>query len=106
MLTEEGYRERKWGPFPALRKVLETRRLPDSYFGWTSVSDNMFDQLQRTVEISLLACECELDLRNTAQTGGSNDLINDLVRLSQQLQAARSLIDDASRRLERLCAVL
>jgi hypothetical protein len=63
MLTYEAYNERKWGPFPALRKVLETRRLPDSCYGWTSVSDNAFDQRHRAVEMSFLACECELDLR-------------------------------------------
>jgi hypothetical protein len=30
-LTEEGYRERKWGHFPALRKVLESKSVPAKY---------------------------------------------------------------------------
>jgi len=43
MLTEEVSRERKWGQFPVLRKALEGKRVPDSYYGPTSVSDNMFE---------------------------------------------------------------
>lgn len=38
MLTEEGSRERMWGKYPSLRKALENKRIPDSYYGPTSMT--------------------------------------------------------------------
>ena len=50
MLTEEGSRERMWGKYPSLRKALENKRIPDSYYGPTSISDNMFDAMVRLLQ--------------------------------------------------------
>jgi hypothetical protein len=106
MLTAEAHAERKWGQFPVLRTVLESRRLPDSYFGPTGVSDNIFDQLHRTLEISLLACESEAEIRKAAQADGPNAIIDDLRRLEAQLHDASSRIDEISRRVAVLCKTL
>jgi hypothetical protein len=39
MLTQAAFDERKWGPFPALRKALADKRLPDDYYGIASTDD-------------------------------------------------------------------
>jgi hypothetical protein len=57
MRTFEAIEEDKWGQYPALRKIFQTKRLPDSYFGPTSVSGNFFEHLPQTFEIALLVCE-------------------------------------------------
>jgi hypothetical protein len=106
MLTAEAYADRKWGRYAALRRLLETRRLPDSFFGPTSVSDNLFDWFHRTLEVSLLACECESEIQNAAETLGPTEIIEDLRRVRDDLHAMRSRIDETSGRLERLQAAL
>ncbi len=62
MLTEEGSRERMWGKYPSLRKALENKRIPDSYYGPTSISDNMFDAMVRFVTIAILVREYPQDI--------------------------------------------
>ena len=62
MLTEEGSRERVWGKYPSLRKALENKRIPDSYYGPTSISDNMFDAMVRFVTIAILVREYPQDI--------------------------------------------
>jgi hypothetical protein len=106
MLTAETYADRKWGRYPALRRALETQRLPDSLFGPTSVSDNLFDSFHRTLEVSLLACEWEPELKKAAQGTGLTEIIEDLRSVVDDLQAMRSRIDEMSDRLECLWAGL
>ena len=62
MLTEEDSRERMWGEYPSLRKALENKRIPDSYFGPTSISDNMFDAMVRSVTIAILVRQHPKDI--------------------------------------------
>jgi len=62
MLTEEGSREHMWGKNPKLRKALENKRIPDSYYGPTSISDNMFDAIVRFVTIAILVREYPQDI--------------------------------------------
>ena len=90
MLLESAYRERKWGRFPALRKALEDRCVPDSYYGPTSVSDNIFDALHRLVEIAILANEHIRVVMETAQSIGPEEMYRDLDRLRGDLEAACS----------------
>ena len=65
-LTEKAYQERKWGSFPALRQALEDKQIPSNYFGPTSVSDNMFEAMNRLIEKvmtchSLILCSYIID---------------------------------------------
>jgi hypothetical protein len=60
MLTEEGSRERMWGKYPSLRKALENKRIPDSYYG--PISDNMFDAMVGFVTIAILVREYPQDI--------------------------------------------
>lgn len=90
MLTEEGYCERKWGPFPALRKALEDKKVPQDYYGLTSVSDNIFDKLVRLTEIAILVNEYRAGIEETAQSTGLEEMFCDLERLEGQLESASS----------------
>ncbi len=53
MLTVEDSRERIWGKYPSLRKALENKPIPDSYYGPTLISDNMFDAMVRFVTMRI-----------------------------------------------------
>jgi hypothetical protein len=57
MLTEKAMYDRMWGAYPALGELLGAKRIPDDYFGFTSVSDNVFDSVRRLMEISILIRE-------------------------------------------------
>ena len=106
MLSEEAYRERMWGRFPALRKALEGRRVPDRYYGFTSVSDNIFDALRRLVEIAILAREYESVVRGTVQSVGPEAMHRDLDRLRGELETASSEFREQAEKVRALCSRL
>lgn len=106
MLTEEGIREQKWGPFPALRKALEDKHIPGSYFGPTSISYNIFSALNRLIEIAILAREHEGVVRETAQAVGPGDMYRDLQRLQAELEAACSFLEQQAEGVRALCSKL
>ena len=85
-LTEAGYRERKWGSFPALRKALEDKKVPDNYYGITSASDNMFDAMDRLIEIAVLVDEYQSDIKEMAVSIGCEEICSDLEILGQALK--------------------
>lgn len=106
MLTEEASRELKWGRFPALRKALEDKRIPDSYYGPTSVSDNIFDALHRLAEIAVLARENESVVRGTAEAIGPEQMYRDLHRLQSELEAASSFLEQQAEHVRALFSKL
>ncbi len=87
-LTAEAYRERKWRPFPALRKALEDKQVPSSYYGVISTSDNMFDATVRLIEIAVLTEEYQNEIKATAVSTGREDMYRDLRRLEEALEQA------------------
>ena len=96
-LTEEGARERKWGHFPALRKVLENKSLPAKYSGPSADSDNIFDAMERLIEIAVLTVEYGSDIQEAATSVGRNEMRVDLKRLEKSLEEASYFI---KRRIE------
>jgi hypothetical protein len=102
MLTEETSRERKWGQYPTLRKALEDKRIPDRYYGPTSVSDNMFAELHRLVEIAILAREYESIIKATAHAIGPEAVSRDLDRLYHELNGASSFFREQAEYVEAL----
>jgi len=87
-LTEKAYQERKWGSFPALRQALENKKIPSESYGFTSVSDNMFESMGRLLEISVLTIGCKNHIRETAQSVGREAMYSDLRRLEEALEQA------------------
>ena len=106
MLSEEGFRERKWGRFPALRKALEDKSIPNSYYSPISVSDNTFEALHRLVEIAILAREHESVVRKTAQSVGPKEMYRDLHLLQDELEGISSLIRQHAKDVRALCSKL
>jgi hypothetical protein len=105
MLTSEALRERKWARFPALRQALEDRTLSQEYFGWGSVSDNVFETLPRTLEVGMLARDCRESLCEAAHRTGWHAMHHDLELLVGELEAASALLRclaDTVRALHRL----
>jgi len=93
MLTEEAYRERKWGRFPALRQALEDKALSQEYLGWTSVSDNIFEALPRVLQIGMPARDSSESLCGAAHRAGWHAMHRDLELLAGELEAAGALLE-------------
>lgn len=93
-LTAEGYRERKWGHFPTLRKALEDKKIPAYYYGFTLASDNMFDALPRLVEIAVLTSEYEDAIKETAVSMGIEKMNHDLYNLEEALMQVSNLFNE------------
>ena len=53
-LTEEAMWEREWERFPGLGRLLGAKQIPDRFFGFSSISDNAFDDIRRLMKISIL----------------------------------------------------
>lgn len=88
MLTVKGYHERKWKPFPALRKALEDKKVPSDYYGIISTADNMFDATVRLMEIAVLTEEYQNEIKATAASTGREEMYRDLLRLEKELDQA------------------
>ena len=97
MLTSEAIQERKWGEFPELRKVLQARRVPDGYYGPSSVSDNIFNQLQRLAEVAVIVKECQTVVAEAATPQNLRQLTADLHRLEQAFHFGASFFKDHAR---------
>ena len=90
MLSAEALKERMWGRFPALRTALENEKVPDHYYGFTSVSDNMFESLQRAAELAVPVKEFAQKVKAGATSVGSERMHHDLELLVRFLEHQRS----------------
>ena len=50
-LTEEAYFKRKWGEFPILASLVSQAQLSTKWTSSSSAADNIFDQVQRLIDI-------------------------------------------------------
>lgn len=98
-LTEEAAREREWGRFPALRQLLEGERLPDRYFGYSSVSDKIFDGMARLMKHSILVLEYEENIRKATSANNRQQLRAELLDLEAALESASLQFDQTRERL-------
>jgi len=89
-LTHQAYQERKWGPFPTLRKALEQKDLSGECYGLTSADDDAFDFMHRLIEISILVCAHKDRIKELATSGHDEALREDLGRLESLLLEASS----------------
>jgi hypothetical protein len=88
-LTEEAYRERKWGFIPVLRQVLEDKEIPASYYGCSSASDNIFEAFSRLMDISVLLVEHKSHIKERARSlgrVGRESMFEDLRRVEGKLE--------------------
>lgn len=94
-LTATAYHERKWGNLPALRQALEDKQIPADYYGLTSASDNIFDAIQRLLEISILVREFDKHIMDKAGTVGKKEMDRDLGALEDALKRISHVFSDA-----------
>jgi hypothetical protein len=87
MLTDHAIRERKWGRYPSLRRVLEEKKVPDALYGLTSVSDNSFDWVNRLMNITILVDKYRADIKNAVPTLGRDELSKDLYEIQSELES-------------------
>jgi hypothetical protein len=99
MLTEKGYQERMWGEFPAVREALQDKNLDEKCLGWTSVSDNMFEALPRTLKIGILARDNPDAISTAAQHIGWQAMNHDLETLAEKLKAAGAFLQDLAQEI-------
>ena len=86
MLTEKARYERMWGSFPSLVKVLSGKSVPDHYFGFSSVSDNRFEQISRLMTISILIRENMEEIKGQLAT--IPQLKEELLHIAHALEGA------------------
>ena len=94
MLTEKADRERTWGAFPALRQVLEEKRVPDEYYGWSSVSENVFSSFERLLKATIVCKENGPEIKRLAESIERGVVRADLERLRDMLQDERNILDN------------
>ncbi|HOD79107.1 MAG TPA: hypothetical protein PLB95_05605 [Syntrophales bacterium] len=99
-LTAEAYNNRKWGFLPALRKILEGKRVPDSYYGLTSVHDDIFDAMIRLMEIAVLTSEYKDLIKENAASIGQEEVWRDLENLQKALEQASQFFKRKSEEIE------
>lgn len=105
MLSPKALEARMWGPFPTLSSILPDKRVPDHYYGPTSVSDNVFNRIERLLEVMAIvrentpliraAIEAEAKQQERQRTDAPSPLIKDLRNLENAFFWARSVFDEA-----------
>lgn len=112
MRSAESIEARKWAQFPALGSILQDKRVPEHYYGMTSVSDNVFDQVDRLLQVLVIvrenspliaaAVKAEAKQQRDNRTDRPPPLLQDLWNLEKALGWVRSMFDDAIRELHSL----
>jgi hypothetical protein len=84
MLTERALYERKWSRFPELGKLLDGKCLSAKWTGYSSVSDNIFDQVARLLEIYAAVDDNSKEIEQTV-AGADHPIRRELLELSRGL---------------------
>jgi hypothetical protein len=102
MLTKEAYLNRFWGQLTVLRQVFGDRELPERHCGFTSVSDNVFEAINRHLKISILVDEYEEAITTAASMDPQclPPLIEELRAVSSMLQYNISIFERERQRVE------
>jgi hypothetical protein len=99
MLTEKAQSDRKWGWLPELRSILEPKRVPEHYFGASSVSDNIFDWLRHLIEVEMLIQENRNQIIEKLHSEARDGVLRDLNRVRDAFRQAKSELEGAEERL-------
>ena len=101
-LTDKAAAEQKWGWLPTLRLILETKRIPDRYFGPSSASDNIFDRMQRLMEIAILINENRTEIIERLGGDSCDQTARDLVHLQNAFQWVQGLFGTAIEEIQEI----
>jgi hypothetical protein len=100
MLTNDAYRERKWGRFPALRVALDGQQRTTPL--WISTDDSISDSSSRLIEICELACEHTNEIRTASESVGWPAMHADLKKLAEDLKHLSEFFHRAATQVEDL----
>ena len=75
-----------WGQFPALRLLLEPKRVPDRYYGPTSVSDTVFSQIERLLTMAILLHENRHEVLETLKSQSASSESYERSQLRRDLE--------------------
>jgi hypothetical protein len=78
--------DRKWEWLPALSKVLASKRVPEHYYGPSSVSDNMFGQVVRLMELTILLRENQSEMVEGLDGKPQEGVLKDLLKVREALR--------------------
>ena len=96
MLSDYGSRERIWGPFPALRQVLETAPESTRHAVPTSVSEAVFERIERLVVLANIAEEHKEALLEAARREPrfGTQMADELEHVGGELDSLRHAFDE------------
>ena len=103
MLTQEAMRKGNGGNYPTLRQALENKKIPERYYGITSISPNRFEYLERLLDIAVLAREYRGAIIETAQSAGRGQMLQDLEHPMFELQGASREFKKAADEIQEIC---
>ena len=96
MLTESALYERTWKNYPELAKLLDRRTPGVGWTGPTSVSDNIFSQIDRQLNLFALVSESESEIKKAINHNPHSPIRDELLQLSDQLKKISRKFDEAS----------
>lgn len=100
-LTPQAIKARVWGRFPTLRAILEAKAIPEEYYGASSASHNIFDELRNLLEIAIVVKENTSAISATKMEGGHNErLLADLRHLHEAYKFPMKFFQDAIEEIE------
>src|SRR4051812_7048233 len=106
MLSAQALEERMWAPFPVLRQALQGEKVPDLYYGFTSVSDNMFDRIQRAATLVVLIKEFRPKITEIGRLVGKEKMLQDLQLLQRIFEHEGFLFKEGIEIVRKLAADL
>jgi hypothetical protein len=103
MLTNEALHERKWGRYPSLGRLLGEHPVPSHYYGFSSISDDLFSWLNRAAEVAVTVREHADSLRAVTDAELAPRLPDDLGRLERELHEASRFFTEHEELVRDLC---
>jgi hypothetical protein len=103
MLTNEALHERKWERYPSLGKLFGEHPVPSHYYGFSSVSDNVFSQLNRLAEVAVTIREHADSIQAVTDSELVARLPEDLEHLEHELLGASRFFTEHAEFVRRLC---
>lgn len=76
-----------WKGLDALSALLFGRKLSPRWTGWTSVSDNIFDDVHRLLEVYATVCDHAKEVGTVMSSPTGAPIRKDLFRLADELES-------------------
>ena len=91
-----------WDGLDALSALLFGRKLSTRWTGWTSVSDNIFDNVHRLLEAYATVCDHEEEVGTMVSSPTGAPIRKDLARLADELDSMAQRFTEAADAARRL----